>query len=601
MPTLVDAFLVTVGIDTSSAVKAQKTTEQIYAKTKQNATDTGKAIEDSSKRAAEGISKITKEVLGLFALLVGARGIKDFVSDMITADAALGRFAQNLGQSPQVISSWEQAAQRMGGSAEATAQTFERMGQALYNLHRNGQMMPKEFSQLEAATHTNINLNGSQQDIMLGLADAAHRLAAVDPTRAHFLLTGMGIDDATANVMIKYGAGLKAYLQTLEQNAPSADTIKKMQQLQDQLASLQQAAVSLGNVVAAQLEPVLGPFLVHLAEWIQKNKEVFSAQIIKGVTDFANGVNNIANALGGWQNATELLFDLWLGSKFLAVLTNVGLLGTATASAAAPVMALMGTLAGLFGLVAGTAFLASTRPAGGKGDEFNNGSNALAWAHGFMPGYVYDPQTGSYSAPAGGATGSAPGGSISDMIRKSALAHGIDPNIALTVAAHEGLNSYTGDQGSSFGPFQLHYGGVSSRYPFAGLGDQFTKTTGLDARDKSTMQQQIDFAMNYVSNHGWGAWMGAKAAGITGMMGVGGATPSIAAAMHSAASARAAALLSSIATQHPATTSTSSSSAHIHGGVTVNTQATDAQGMANDVAPALRRALAAQFANSGPE
>lgn len=587
MPTLVDAFLVTVGLDTSSFVKGQKAGEEAYKKTKDSAVATGKSIEDSSKKAAEGINKITKEVLGLFAVLLGTRSVKDFVSDIMSADAALGRFAYNLQQSPQDISAWQQASQRMGGSAEATAQTFERMGQALYNLHRNGQMMPMEFGQLEAATHKNINLNGTQQDIMLGIADAAHQLAQVDPTRAHFLLSGMGIDDATANVMIKYGAGLKAYLQALKQNAPSDDTIKKMQQLQDQLAALQQTAVSLANVVAAQLEPVLGPLLENLTKWIAANKEVIASDVIAGVKEFAIDANNIANAVGGWKNATELLFALWVGSKFVAVLANVAALGAATTGVAAGISSIFGLL-GIAGILGVDAYKNTVKQAGAGEQGVVSREGMLAWANGYQPGYVYDPNTGKYSPPGAGAAG----GSTVDMIRKSAIAHGIDPNVALTVAAHEGLNSYVGDSGSSFGPFQLHYGGVAGgALAGSGLGDQFTKATGLDARDKSTLQQQIDFSMDYVSKHGWGSWNGAKAAGIYGMAGVGAAT---------AVGARGAAQLSNVQNNQRVTTSSSSNTVNV-GAVNVQTGASDSAGIANDIAPSLRRAINAQLVNSGPE
>ena len=103
----------------------------------------------------------------------------------------------------------------------------------------------------------------------------------------------------------------------------------------------------------------------------------------------------------------------------------------------------------------------------------------------------------------------------------SAKARGIDPAVALKVWGHEGHAGYIGDEKSSFGPFQLHYGGISKSMPQAGMGDDFTKATGLDARDHSTIRQQVDFALNHVRRHGWGAWMGAKAEGIRGFQGVG--------------------------------------------------------------------------------
>ncbi len=119
---------------------------------------------------------------------------------------------------------------------------------------------------------------------------------------------------------------------------------------------------------------------------------------------------------------------------------------------------------------------------------------------------------------------------IRDYIVSSAKARGIDPAVALKVWGHEGHAGYVGDGNSSFGPFQLHYGGINPKMPHAGMGDDFTKATGLDARDHSTIRQQVDFALNHVRRHGWGNWMGAKAEGIHGFQGVGpmpGADPGI--------------------------------------------------------------------------
>lgn len=117
---------------------------------------------------------------------------------------------------------------------------------------------------------------------------------------------------------------------------------------------------------------------------------------------------------------------------------------------------------------------------------------------------------------------------IAGYISSRAQQLGIDPQIALRVAASEGLNAFDaskpdrgGDGGSSFGPMQLHYGGRNPDMPHAGLGDEFTKATGLDASDPATWPQQIDFALKWAKSHGWGDWMGAKAQGIVGMAGIG--------------------------------------------------------------------------------
>ena len=78
-----------------------------------------------------------------------------------------------------------------------------------------------------------------------------------------------------------------------------------------------------------------------------------------------------------------------------------------------------------------------------------------------------------------------------------------------------------GDQGSSFGPGQLHYGGVASGgNSVGGLGDAFTRTTGLNARDPSTWQQQIDFSLDQAAQGGWGPWHGAARVGVSQWQGI---------------------------------------------------------------------------------
>jgi hypothetical protein len=106
-------------------------------------------------------------------------------------------------------------------------------------------------------------------------------------------------------------------------------------------------------------------------------------------------------------------------------------------------------------------------------------------------------------------------------VRQRAAELGIDPNVAEAVSRSEALNVFDpnkpdlgGDDRSSFGPFQLHYGGLSKKMPRPGLGDAFTKATGLHASDPSTWRQQVDFALNTAKQDGWRQWMGAANTGI---------------------------------------------------------------------------------------
>ncbi|WP_416066112.1 phage tail length tape measure family protein [Rhizobium sp. ZK1] len=128
----------------------------------------------------------------------------------------------------------------------------------------------------------------------------------------------------------------------------------------------------------------------------------------------------------------------------------------------------------------------------------------------------------------------APLGDIASYISQAATARGIDPDIALRVAKSEGgLASWnqqsnyimkSGIREPSFGPFQLYKGG--------GLGNAFMSKTGLDPALAQNGPAGVDFALDYASKNGWGAWYGAGKAGIGNFEGFGGASKTAADAVN---------------------------------------------------------------------
>jgi hypothetical protein len=107
----------------------------------------------------------------------------------------------------------------------------------------------------------------------------------------------------------------------------------------------------------------------------------------------------------------------------------------------------------------------------------------------------------------------------SDYIRQIAPYYGVDPNAAIAIFNKEtgGNSNFIGGMGSSFGRFQLHYGGMVPkvlRSNNPGLGDEFAAATGLNASDSSTWHAQVDFSLYKASTGGWTPWSTMSAAGL---------------------------------------------------------------------------------------
>jgi hypothetical protein len=111
-------------------------------------------------------------------------------------------------------------------------------------------------------------------------------------------------------------------------------------------------------------------------------------------------------------------------------------------------------------------------------------------------------------------------GEIQQYIAQAATDRGIDPGVALSVAYNEGGRDPsqpdqpaftnpavrgTFNTGSSWWPFQLHYGGDGySQYgTTAGLGNDFTAATGYQPGDPAAWRASVDFALDTALKRGW--------------------------------------------------------------------------------------------------
>jgi hypothetical protein len=93
---------------------------------------------------------------------------------------------------------------------------------------------------------------------------------------------------------------------------------------------------------------------------------------------------------------------------------------------------------------------------------------------------------------------------VDDYTRQVASKWGIDPDVASKILGQEssyGQARRPGDNGTSFGPFQLHFAPDGRA-----MGDDFRRDTGLDPRDPTTWKAQVDYAMKRAAIDGWTPW-----------------------------------------------------------------------------------------------
>lgn len=204
MPTVVDSLIVTLGLDPKGFTQGQKAAAAALVRTRKEAEQQAKLIEAAGNRASEFFSKLTKTALGLTAVFLGGRGIKEFAEYVTNTDAHVGRLSRTLGVSTKELSAWGKAVESAGGSTEegigAIAGFIRQISEA--TLTGEGSILPL-LRGLNVSLEGIIDKNGGVKNVtelMLRLADAFSKLT---PQQASVFGSQLGLNEATMGLLIR--------------------------------------------------------------------------------------------------------------------------------------------------------------------------------------------------------------------------------------------------------------------------------------------------------------------------------------------------------------------------------------------------------------
>lgn len=307
MPTLIDSLYVSLGLDPTEYKKGQKEAVDASKKTKDAAVRDAKSIEDAGKKAADGIKKIAVEALALFAIFTGSKSIGKFVTDLLSADAALGRFSRTVGMAPQYVGAIERVVGEVGGTAEATAGTIDGLSNSLTRFRTANGDLPQEFWQLRALVGGKIDPRGSMVDFLDQLAAALQKVERTDPQKAAMYARALSIDPGTYQLMLKYGAELSKVIGLRKDLAPSNQDIENAQKFQEAWNNIYQSVRNLIEKGVRALEPALLPVINKMTQWVDANKELIGSKIVEYANGFVQVLKSIAENADIAARAIEAL------------------------------------------------------------------------------------------------------------------------------------------------------------------------------------------------------------------------------------------------------------------------------------------------------
>ena len=310
---VIDALVITLGLDTSSYDKGQKNVTEGMRKSRESAEATAKFMEQQGKKASSFFSSIKTELLALAGVSLSAAGLVTFTKNMTSGLMNMSIQANALGISARQLDGWRKAADAAGSSAEKITGTLSNFQNAI-QAYRSGDASSPIFralALLSSDTGTSFDPNKMNSDEMLkSVSSALQKEKSGD--RARYLAQQLGIDDATLQ-SIRSGQFVNNANRYTSQSGINNADIENAKRFNVQWTTLQQKLEQTGYYVFNALSPYIGQFnnyLMRLADWVNQHpKEIHDAirSFFDAITDVAKEIDDAVQKIGGWKVALEAL------------------------------------------------------------------------------------------------------------------------------------------------------------------------------------------------------------------------------------------------------------------------------------------------------
>lgn len=344
--TVIDALVVTLGLDDTKFKKGQKDSNEALIKFRKQGEDTHKKMTDQTKSLVDGYKKIRNELVAITAIFLSANGLKNWVSNTVHGEAALGRLAKNLNMSGRALDAWGAVAESVGGKADDVRKSLSVLTDESQNVTLGRQT---ELTQWLAGLGVNIlDASGKAKkgvDLYKEVLNQMHGLSSEKQVIAAGLL-GFGQTDIELARLSSTERELR-YKKGFSSSGVTEESIKKAQEAEAKWAEFQRTMRGVAQTIFESIQPALSTvneLLLDFAKWVASHK----TEIAQFFKDAATAIADIAKWLSDNKSAAAWGAGILVAASALSTLAGIvsGLVGAGGLPA---LIALMG------GVAAGTA------------------------------------------------------------------------------------------------------------------------------------------------------------------------------------------------------------------------------------------------------
>ncbi|HGK3983280.1 TPA: lytic transglycosylase domain-containing protein [Klebsiella pneumoniae] len=300
--TVIDALLITLGLDTSDFRKGQKDVSDDLKKQREDAKKTAKEMAEQGKKAASFFSSIKTELLALTGVTVTAGGLMSLVKNTTSGLMDLSIQSKALGLSARELDGWSKSAEAAGSSAEKISASLQGFQGAIQGA-RVGDYSSSIFgglAQLNALTGQNFDVWGQDASSLAKTSlDALRKIS--DPNLRRQVGLSLGFDDATLQ-RNQEGKFLPDVDRLTKSSGITDASTKGAKEFTAAWAELGQNLDTVKNQIYVGLIPTIRDLNGLLIEWSSGNAK--SSSFFKELKRDINDITGID--LGSWTLSGDL-------------------------------------------------------------------------------------------------------------------------------------------------------------------------------------------------------------------------------------------------------------------------------------------------------
>jgi hypothetical protein len=309
-----------------AAKKAREDFAEAQKHIREESKETAKRIKEDNEKSSETYNLLIEKAMAFFAVLAGGKELKEFFKHQQESQIALLHLSEITGKSVEELAEWSGSVRLAGGSAEEFQGSLKHLSGMLVAIEKNLPRAKRALKAFQAAGIKGINI-GQHSDVFEVMDKIAERMdatkkGAISGAEAMELGRRMGMSEHTI-YLFRMGAEKMKELRdrARELGTPTQEQAKAQHELEESQIELSMAQEAAGRIITTMITPAI-KFLTEkftdLTIWAKNNPEL----IKKGFVIITAGI--IGAGVAAISAAPPLLA---LAMPILAIAAAAGALG----------------------------------------------------------------------------------------------------------------------------------------------------------------------------------------------------------------------------------------------------------------------------------